>query len=200
MRLFVGVPIPQSLAAALGAACQRLAPRLRSSVTWVRPSLMHLTLKFLGETPEERVPAITAALGGLHARPFTLTPQGAGCFPSFSRPRVLWLGFAQGSAELQGLASAVEAALQPLGFPPEERPFTAHLTLGRVKQAAPGDPWPDVLRELARTPAQPFPVERCVLWQSILGPQGPRYVAVAACALEEGSASRSGAAKTENRP
>ncbi len=187
MRLFIGIPIPHDLAKGLAGTCQRVAPRLRSRITWVSPPLLHITLQFLGEVAESQLPAITAALRSITMDPFVLTPHGAGFFPGPSRPRVLWIGFAQGSNELGQLALAVHDALLPLGFVPD-RPFAAHLTLARIKSATPGDPWAEIAHVLAQVPAPAFTVDRMVLWQSVLTPQGPRYVPIVEHPLSAGNA------------
>lgn len=176
MRLFVGVPIPQTMAQALEEACRKQATKLRSSVAWIRSSLMHVTLKFLGEVPEPKAADLANALRGLPVPAFSLMPQGAGFFPLATRPRVFWLGFGAGASMLTGLAQTVEAAVHPLGFSPEGRPFTGHLTLARIKAAVPGDPWPQLAQEIAALRLPAFVVDRLVLWQSILGPQGACYL------------------------
>jgi 2'-5' RNA ligase len=186
MRLFVGVPIPQAMAEAVGEVCQTWARKLRSRVAWVRPALMHVTLKFLGEVPPAQVPATQSALEALAAPAFSLAPQGAGFFPSAARPRVFWLGFGEGAPELRNLAQGLEAALEPLGFAPETRPFTGHVTLARIKDAAPGDPWLQAAQAVAALQLPVFAVDRMVLWQSILGPQGPRYQPVREYLLSRG--------------
>lgn len=117
--------------AAVGALQEELAAT-HADVRWVRAAGMHMTLKFLGAVDASRLDGVHAALrpaisgrAALHVR-----VRGIGAFPSFRRPRVLWVGvIADG---LEALAHAVDAALTPLGFEPETRAFTPHLTLGRV--------------------------------------------------------------------
>jgi len=174
MRLFVGFPVPPSLARTLEDGCRRMAPRLTSPISWVRADRMHITLKFLGEVPDSRVGAIAQTLGHIHGPAFVLAPQRAGFFPNPRFPRVLWIGFAP-SPEAQSIFQAVEDHLAPLGFPREPRAFTPHLTLARIKTAHPQDPWSSLEQGLSAHGHDPFPVERMVLWHSILTPQGPRY-------------------------
>jgi 2'-5' RNA ligase len=105
-------------------------------VRWVRPEGIHLTLKFLGDTPADKLDEIARALqtaSASHA-PFSLHIAGIGCFPNPRRPRVIWLGVDEPGGTLERLYKAVERALTPLGHPPERRPFSPHLTLGRVKR------------------------------------------------------------------
>jgi 2'-5' RNA ligase len=102
----------------------------------VKPSGVHLTLKFLGDTPSEQVPDIQKIMDDV-TRKFTAFPisvEGIGCFPSQSRPRVIWLGVIEKTGTLQTLREQLENALAALGFSKERRAFHPHLTLGRVKR------------------------------------------------------------------
>lgn len=136
---------------------------------------------------EGRLDEVAAALGdvaGAHAR-FTLAISGLGAFPTPSRPRVLWAGVAAGADRIAALAGAVDTALARLGFPSEARPFSAHVTLGRVR-----DPRrdPEVEQSLRAAAARPFgsvAVEEIVLMRSQLSPRGARYTPLAA-ALRKG--------------
>ncbi|MBF5041779.1 RNA 2',3'-cyclic phosphodiesterase [Aggregicoccus sp. 17bor-14] len=134
MRLFVAVTLGEQVTSRAEAAVARLralAPRAR----WARLEGLHLTLAFLGETPPERVPALEAALREVAARhaPFRLSAAGGGSFGSHARPRVLWADVCGDTAALGALQADVARALTPLGFTPESRPYTAHLTLARAK-------------------------------------------------------------------
>jgi 2'-5' RNA ligase len=114
---------------------EQVAPR---SVRWVRPGGIHLTLKFLGDTPQEQVEAVKSALGAASSEvsPFTFSVAGLGCFPNTRRPRVIWVGLSEPTGTLSRLRDAVESHVAPLGFPTENRPFRPHLTLGRVQRYA----------------------------------------------------------------
>lgn len=136
IRAFVAVEMPPAARAALGAVSAALAGRVPpGSVRWVRPEQMHLTLRFLGETAVSQLPAITAALDevGRQTAPLTLRLGAVGCFPNCKRPRVIWVGLEGDLRPLAVLQRRVEAALVPLGWAAEKRPFQPHLTLGRVK-------------------------------------------------------------------
>lgn len=108
------------------------------SVRWVQPDGIHLTLKFLGDTPLPVVEQVKAALAraAAEARPFSFTLGGLGCFPNARQPRVVWVGVHEPSGALAQLHRAIEAHVAPLGFPTEKRPFNPHLSLGRVQQHA----------------------------------------------------------------
>jgi 2'-5' RNA ligase len=104
--------------------------------SWVKAANVHLTLKFLGDVEDRLVGAIGASLmtAAASVEVFDLTIRGLGAFPTLARPRVIWVG-ASGPG-LGALVESVERALEPLGFPRETRPFSAHVTLGRVRAGA----------------------------------------------------------------
>lgn len=139
VRAFIAVPLNDELLATLG----RIAARLRqgpggSAGRWVRPEGIHLTLKFLGDVPQERLPVIGATLDRVcraHA-PFVLRLAALGCFPNTRRPRVVWVGVEEETGRLERLQAAVERELAREGFPKEARRFTPHLTLARVHERA----------------------------------------------------------------
>lgn len=107
----------------------------RAAVRWVPAENIHLTLKFLGDVNPNQVEAIQAGLERAchNAYVHQLIAVGLGCFPNPRRPKVVWVGVGGGVEQLKHLRDQVEAEIAPLGFPTEERPFSAHLTLGRVK-------------------------------------------------------------------
>jgi 2'-5' RNA ligase len=139
VRTFIAIELDEELQTNLKRAQDRLQARVAPrSVRWVRPDGIHLTLKFLGDTPTVKLEEIKAALvraaAGIEA--FTFTVEGVGCFPNLRQPRVVWLGLQEPSGELRRLRDAVEAQVAPLGFPTERRAFNPHLTLGRVQRHA----------------------------------------------------------------
>jgi 2'-5' RNA ligase len=114
---------------------ERVAPR---SVRWVRPEGVHLTLKFLGDTPVAKIEDVQAALAvaASQIEPFTFYVGGLGCFPNQRRPRVVWVGIQEPTNRLARLREAIEDQVAPVGFPTERRSFHPHLTLGRVQRYA----------------------------------------------------------------
>jgi 2'-5' RNA ligase len=178
IRAFIAIDLPPAVKDALGGVARELGGRVaRGAVRWVRPEQMHLTLRFLGDTPLDRLPAVQQAMNAAAgtSAPFTLQLDGVGCFPNRSRPRVVWVGLAAAgggeSAPLLALKAALDGALVPLGWPPEDRPFAAHLTLGRVKdeRAALGIDW------TAAVPLLSISVTAIHLIESQLRPDGPVY-------------------------
>ncbi len=183
IRLFIGLPLPEAYQQQLATLVRTWRARLRSRISWTRPGNWHVTLKFLGDTQEAALPDIRAALAGVYWSAFTLQAGDCGFFPPAAAegrasPRVLWVGLKQGASACTQLAHEIETSLAGLGIAPDARPFTPHLTLARVKHAAP-DPWSDVSRVITTTIWPPAPAERFVLWQSMLQPQGPEYTQLA---------------------
>lgn len=137
IRAFVALTLPPPVAEALAAVIQELVPRVSDrAVKWVEPERIHLTLRFLGNTPVDQVEPIGTVLDTVAAAnaPFSLSLDRLGCFPNERRPRVIWVGLKGDVHALQTLKAALDKALAPLGWEPEERRFHAHLTLGRVKR------------------------------------------------------------------
>ena len=138
MRLFAALDLSDIQRREIHTLQQRLRFYL-DGVKWTNPVEMHLTLKFLGEVEPDRIPGILEAieLAAAAAAPFPLAFGGCGAFPSLQKARVLWVGLRQGCAALTDLAAKLEATLADQGFPPESRPFTPHLTLGRLRYPLP---------------------------------------------------------------
>jgi len=139
LRTFIAIELDSALKAALRHAQEGLSGQIAArSVRWVHVEGIHLTLKFLGDTPVEKVEGVKAALAQAaeEVGPFRLAARGLGCFPNMRQPRVVWVGVEEPMGALSRLQRAVEAHVSPLGFPAERRGFSPHLTLGRVQQYA----------------------------------------------------------------
>jgi 2'-5' RNA ligase len=132
VRLFVALEIPRAVRdnlATLIKDLRRTAPNAR----WLRPENIHVTLKFIGEVPPEKVQYIRGALSGVRSEHAAeLSFRGLGFFPNAKRPSVLWAGI-DASPNLQSLAGDIESSLEKLGFPREQRPFVPHLTIARFQ-------------------------------------------------------------------
>ncbi len=173
MRLFFAIPLPDH---ALDAVAEALRPIRGSApeIGWTRRGHIHLTLKFLGEVDPDRVDAVANAVAPW-VRRLPLSPirlVGGGGFPDARRPKVLWVG---AEAQLGPLVGAMEASLAPLGFPPEERPFVPHVTVGRVRHGR-ADRVAAALRELGEVAT--FTPTSVILYESRPSPEGVQYVAV----------------------
>ena len=164
-RLFIAIDLPAALKESLAGLTREL-PAAR----WVGRGEIHLTLRFIGEVEEERGAAIKSALASLGFASFPLTMQGVGHFPPAGRPRVLWVGLERCDPLMQ-LQREIELALLDAGIPPDQRPFSPHLTLARLKDT----PWDAVAKFEARHAGlclPPFPVGEFILYSSILSRQG----------------------------
>ena len=175
LRLFVGIPVSGPCRDTLSRVTAHLDGRLRSRVRWTRPEILHLTLQFLGDTPDETVDEVADALAALRFSPFELLPGGYGCFPNCRSPRILWVGAEQSGEQCTDLAGLVHEAMAPFGYKSGNR-FTPHLTLGRVRKPL-GDDWEALLAGCE--PQWPgFTVDRFVLWRSDLRPDGAVHTPV----------------------
>lgn len=174
MRLFVALELSEAVRAAVRELIGRLE-RARADLRWVRPEGMHLTLKFIGEVPEEKLEPIRAALGGATSpQPVTLDFRELGYFPSERRPRVLWVGV-HASDNLPPLAAQIEAALEPLGIEREDRDYAPHLTLGRFKSPKRVDKLQEEIAALPSTEFGRIETDEFFLFQSKLSPTGAQY-------------------------
>lgn len=176
-RAFVCVEISEAARDRLGALQGRLK-RDGARVTWVAPANMHLTLAFLGDTSVESVGPIGDALDGVASghRPIGVALAGAGGFPTLERARVFWVGLSGDVEALAQMQRDVASALRRIGVAWDEKPFSPHITLGRVKD--PRDPAvARVGRQLGSSRFDPVELtfDRVVLMRSDLGPAGPRY-------------------------
>jgi len=178
LRLFVAVDVDERVRTQVARVENALRPVV-SGVKWVEPELCHITLKFLGYVPEEQVPAIAEACRrtAMVGQPFDMGFRGVGAFPRLRNARVLWMGLERGEALLAALAATLERELAPLGFAPEQRPFSPHLTLGRFK-APPGQGLEEAVRPFEHQRFGTVRVDSLRLMRSILSPAGPTYSVV----------------------
>jgi len=182
MRCFVAVDVPPDVRARVAALTARLrgaAPR--ADVRWSNAEALHVTLKFLGEIPDVRVPLVEGALATVAAAhaPLTLVAAGAGGFPGPARPRVVYVGILGQVDALTRLAGAVDGALEALGFPGERRAFRGHLTVGRVRTPRGSEGLAAALRAEEGAAAGTWTADELVLYHSRLRPSGAVHEAVA---------------------
>ena len=189
-RLFVAVPVAADVRVAVGKLMEEVAgapidERAFGQPRWVRVDGLHVTLRFLGATPDEKQVAlglaITAAAKGI-AR-FEIVLSGGGSFPNPSRPRVLWIGIDEGARQLEGLVQRLNTVLTPLGWVPEGRPFAPHLTLARTDGVPGADERAARLVEVARDVRFTWQADRIVLYKSFVGHGPARYEVLAEAEL-----------------
>jgi 2'-5' RNA ligase len=174
MRLFVAVfPSPEAQRAA--ASVIDALRRPGDGVSWVKPDNLHYTLRFIGEVGDDGARRVgEAARAAANGRPaFDAVPGGIGAFPNPRQARVLWLGLAEGAAPLVELAGALEDELAKRGFDRERRRFSAHLTLGRVRD--PRADWTAAIAAAPTSPPERFRVDRMCAVVSHLSPKGSVY-------------------------
>lgn len=165
-RLFVAIDLPERVKEKVAAIAVRELP----GAHWVSREQLHLTLRFIGNVDEELFRTVKEALRAVRGVPFHLSMNGVGHFPPGRHPRVFWVGMAD-SEPLMALQRQVESALVCAGIPPEERRFSPHLTLARLKETPPEKVF--ALEERHRLfNAGPFPVGEFSLYSSTLTREG----------------------------
>ena len=188
MRLFVGIELDDDVVRAASAIVEelkrrvsRLAPGAR--IGWIPPERMHLTLRFIGHVDDAQAGRIREALAPrIDVEPFAVHVTGIGTFPPTGSPRVIWAGLTLGVESLQEVERQVTARLQAVGITPEDRPYSPHLTLARVRE-------PAGLKTVRLLDALPPPslgtthVSAITLFESRLSPKGPTYVPLQRTAL-----------------
>jgi len=177
MRSFIAIPLNRRTHSEL----LQLQDKLRKShadIKWVKPENIHLTLKFLGDIDESQATQIKTTLTEVSKRhnPFSMHLSSLGTFPKLSSPRVVWVGIDEGQQECKTLQKSVEDALEKLGFEKENRKFTAHLTLGRVRSDKNKSQFINLLEENRDFSSKTrITVERIILFQSTLSKEGSIY-------------------------
>jgi 2'-5' RNA ligase len=194
VRAFVAVELTPEVKALLGQVARDLqAQGATRAMKWVDPAQVHITVKFLGDVPPAQVAQVRAALEAIGARhaPFALRLGGLGVFPSAARTRVVWASLAEGAGPLVGLIDDAERALNALGFKPERRDPSPHVTLARVKDyATPQErrALADLLAQAAVPAFPPVTVDHVTLMRSTLTPQGALYAPLALARLAQPAA------------
>jgi 2'-5' RNA ligase len=189
LRVFVAVPLPDAVRATVRALVDEVTsdPALAAAgrLRWVVGENLHLTLRFLGATAPERIAAVAAAAGRAAAawEPFAVRLAGAGGFPSSARPRVVWLGIVAGAGDLEDLAAGLDAELAAAGWPPDSRPFRAHLTIARADGVSGAGRAVEALAAAARSLDAAWLVDRVVVYRSELGRGPARYTPLASAPL-----------------
>jgi 2'-5' RNA ligase len=177
LRTFLAVELDRGVRARL-LAMQRGLARSVEEVRWVEEDNLHLTLLFLGEVEERELAEVCRVVGVAcrQIEPFNLTVEGVGCFPNLQRPRVVWAGISTGKEELITLHDVLEAPLLELGcYRREERQYTPHVTLGRVKSDRPVDRLARAIGKHQHWQGGESEVSEVLVMSSQLTPQGPIY-------------------------
>lgn len=178
MRLFIAIEIPETVKAELNEMQVKLR-RAGAEVGWTKPENIHLTLRFLGETGEDKLDDLKRICAETSAEfhPFALRLKDIGYFPNFRQPRVLWVGLAGEIESAVQLQKNLEEGLTTSGFKPEDKAFKPHLTIGRVKSGKNVKPLV-ATADMYQLPEMSFGVGEIVLMKSDLHPAGARYTAI----------------------
>jgi 2'-5' RNA ligase len=189
-RIFIAIELDKAVAQNLDRFCSRLQHKYGlddRAINWVKPSNIHLTLKFLGDVDDGDIPKVCDCLNEVAVQfdGFDFEIADCGCFPPKGPARILWAGIDQGKEDLQALAEAIDMGCNELGFTLKNKPFRGHLTLARIKQAKVGYAVRDALENI-----EPFnlgiqPVNQIALVESILTRNGPEYTPMHHASLGE---------------
>ncbi|MCX7912419.1 MAG: RNA 2',3'-cyclic phosphodiesterase [Dehalococcoidales bacterium] len=189
IRSFIAIEMPRDVKALLARLQGRLRARSPAPVKWVEVENIHLTLKFLGNVRADRVSEVSAALREAcrGVAPFHLKTGGIGAFPDTARVQVIWVGLNGDLEKLVTLQKRIDECLSPLGFAPEARPFTPHITLGRTRDNATRPERQELGKVISGMTVEDtgiISVESVNLMRSQLTGSGPIYSVLASCRLE----------------
>ena len=184
-RLFVAIKIvPDEQFLSVYSSLKR--EMVLDKMKWVEPHNFHLTLKFLGNTPTEKIPAITGALHEVAQNhpAFTFSLNKTGLFGSSYQPRILWFGSDQPATELVRLGEEVLDGLARAGFPRDRQNFVPHLTVARIKQVIRKEAFQKTVQKHQNDFIQKITVGRFYLYESMLRPEGPEYKIIKTFSLD----------------
>ena len=184
IRVFIALKLPDGGVAAIRHAQEELALH-RLKMRWVKPENIHLTLKFLGDIDPSLIDDVTTAVAraAQFRAPIMLTAKGVGVFPNIKRARVIWIGVAGQVTELIDLQRDLTSRLSAIGFPPERRKFSGHLTLGRTNGVIGAGRLMKALDNIRSFASESFPIDRIIIYKSELQSSGPVYTALQTVAL-----------------
>jgi len=185
IRSFIAIELPTETRSSL----ERITGTLKASagdVRWVKTGDIHLTLKFLGDVEEERIPEIGGCIEQCvkGITPLTVAERGQGAFPSDHSPQVIWIGAADESGSLSRMQRSLEDGLFRLGFKKEKRPFSPHLTLGRLKSPQGKDAVRRALAEFKNADCGSCTADAVCLFRSELKPGGAVHTRLKSCVLQ----------------
>jgi len=186
LRSFLAVELSREIEEGIRRIQEKLKRRVEG-VRWVRPEGIHLTLKFLGEIDPDRIEEIVdkaqQAVKGIG--PFEIRIKGGGGFPNTKNPRVIWLGVEDQEGLLRELQARVEKGLEELGFKREERNYTPHLTLGRLRTGRGKGGVAQAIKDIGDSDLGAMKIREIVLFQSQLKPSGAEYTKLRTIPLED---------------
>jgi len=172
LRTFLAVPVPRDVSSKKNMLYSTLE-NVDGDINWVKNAQLHLTMKFLGHTPESAINDVIDHIEKItpNMNPFDLKIEETGCFPVPTRPRILWLGLKGNLVLLKSMVESIENVLEPLGFPKDSRDILPHITLARIKYPQKHTPNVDPFLKSSYDPID-FPVDRMQFFSSELLPSG----------------------------
>jgi len=183
LRSFIAIEIPELVKREISDKTLTLLEKHRPSLRWVPAEKMHLTIKFLGDFPESKIPLLSQSLA-LKCREYPVSEimvSGVGCFPKMSRPAVIWIGLKM-PVSLNNLQVQIEKAAASFGIPVEKKPFSPHLTIARVSPNITADEIKNLTRDIIELKNQlgdvilgRFTAGKLTLFKSDLNPSGALY-------------------------
>ncbi|MFH0839145.1 MAG: RNA 2',3'-cyclic phosphodiesterase [Candidatus Omnitrophota bacterium] len=176
IRTFIAIELTKELQEELKDLQQELK-KSNIDATWVRPENIHLTLKFLGNITTPRIEQIGSILEDTakQRKAFYVGLSGIGAFPKLEYPRVVWVGINEGKQETAELAKSLEDKLGEIGFQKENRPFSSHLTLARIRNPHNKDKLKKIVEGISFTSKNKAYINKIILFKSTLTPQGSIY-------------------------
>ena len=186
IRAFLAIVPPEDILQALSELQEKLKREIRGRISWTKPQGQHLTLKFFGDISMEDVTNINSAVQNrtVLAPSLNLKIEKTGVFPDARKPRVLWCGIAGDGEKLSALQKQLDSDFEGIGFPKEDRPFRAHLTLGRIKESQGLTGISEALAKHKAFVAGVFECKELILFQSKLSPQGAVYTKLAVLTMK----------------
>ena len=181
IRAFLAIAPPAEILSEIGRIQNRLRPSCPFDIRWLKPEGIHLTLKFFGQISADDV----AALAGVVEKhssvltPLQLVVKKLGVFPSWQRPRILWIGLTGETATLAALQKCLERDWEECGFAREDRSFRPHMTIGRIKSSRLSGEPAEFMAQTEESSAGSFRATGLTLFQSVLTPQGADYTPLA---------------------
>jgi 2'-5' RNA ligase len=185
IRAFLAIEPPENILQAMSRLQEKLKREISGRISWTKPQGQHLTLKFFGDISTENVNNICSAVQNRVAseQSLNLKIEKLGVFPDARRPRVIWCGISGDLEKLIALQKILDRDFADISFPAEDRPFQAHLTLGRIKDSHGLTGINEALIKYSTFAAREFNCTELILFQSRLSPQGAIYTKLAEFAL-----------------
>ncbi len=188
MRTFIAVALQDHIIDAVNKFLLKTTQEVKNNkISWVKKENLHITIKFLGEIKENQVEIVEKVLSEVakYIKSFEVEVKEMGVFPNINSPRVIWIGIKDETKSLSSIANFVEEKLSQFDFPKENKEFTAHLTIGRVKKLTDINEIKTYIEKYKNIDLGKNKIDNITFFQSILHPQGPQYIVIKKFSLNE---------------